>query len=124
MIVHYVDAEGRYLGAATTPPAGATAVPTPPADARDVWAFPGWRPAAPAPTGRWSKGLLFAAMTDAEHAAFEAAAAAGFTARERAIFEGVAVLEEASPLWPQLAAALHATYGPARVAALLAAAAI
>ena len=122
MIAHYVDAEGRYVGAATTPPPGATAVPAPPADARDVWEFPGWRPAPP-PPAKWSKALLFAAMTDAEHAQFETAAAA-FSARERAVFDGAAVLEESSPLWPQLAAALHANYGPARVAALLAAAAI
>lgn len=89
------------------------------------WTGSAWEqiePAAPS-VGRWSKALLFGAMTDAEFDAFTAARAS-FTPRENAIFDNAAVLEEASLLWPALEAALAAIYGAPRVGELLAAAAI
>jgi hypothetical protein len=71
----YVDAAGRYVGSFPSSPAvGLAEVPTAPADARQVWQFPGWS-AVPA-DARIAPLAFIARFTAAERTAIRAAAAA------------------------------------------------
>lgn len=48
---YFVDPDGAYIGAfaGAQPPAGAVQVPSPPADARQVWSGGAWQPLPPPP---------------------------------------------------------------------------
>lgn len=72
----FVDASGRFLGVfvGTLPPSGAIEVSTAPADARQVWQFPGWSP--PPADMRIAPLAFIARFSPAERAAIRAAAAA------------------------------------------------
>ena len=81
-------------------------------------------PESPEPGPRvFSKRRFFLALTDEEYATFEAIEAQQ-PARDRRAFAEAAELNEASEDWPQFLALMHATYGEARTAEILDAAAI
>lgn len=72
----FVDVAGRFVGVfvGAAPPAGSIEVASAPADARQVWLFPGW---SPAPADQRIAPLAFLRrFTAAERATIRAAAAA------------------------------------------------
>jgi hypothetical protein len=66
-----VDQAGRFLGGFSPDavPEGASIVPTPPVDARQVWSGSAWSTAPAIPARKLRKSLLVRRMTPAENAA-------------------------------------------------------